>query len=95
MNLPVRPGDDDDVSPDAVHLMLAATLNGLCRIIAALGRRHLLRADEITGIHEAMTWPLDDPDNRDDPVIVAAREAIEGVLAEALASDRRLAARRQ
>lgn len=92
-NPSLSPAEDEETTADAVQLIMVATFNGLCEVLKALGRRHLLSPEELAAIHEAMTWPLDDPDNRDDPVIVTAREEVETVLADALARERHSARR--
>jgi hypothetical protein len=68
------------------ELMLAATFNGLCRVIEAMARRGALSKAEVRGLHDAMFWPLDDLEQGDDPVLACAREAVEAMLAEILAN---------
>ena len=75
---------DDEVSNDAIQLVVVAAFNGLCRTIAALAENGLLDPEQIDDIHDAMTTPLDDPDWRDDEFISNMRGVLENVLAKAM-----------
>lgn len=75
---------DEEVSSDAVQLMLVSTFNGLCRLIASLSRNGLLSRAQIQNIHDAMTEPLDDPQLRDDEFVAFTRSTVEEVLARAM-----------
>lgn len=75
---------DEQVDQDTIELVTISTFNGLCRTITALAENGLLTAEQLAGIHDAMTTPLDDPDLRDDDFITFTRETIETVLAAAL-----------
>lgn len=77
--------DENQAAADTVQLMMASTFNGLCAIIAAMIRHGKLSAAEVHDIHDAMYWPLDDPEHFDDPVLTSARETVEAMLLEALA----------
>lgn len=72
---------DDEVSNDAIQLVTVSVFNGLCRTISALAANGLFTAEQLDGIHDAMTTPLDDPDLRDDDFITFARETVEKALA--------------
>ena len=74
---------DDEVSHDAIQLVTVSIFNGLCRVIRALAANGLLSPEQLDGIHDAMTTPLDDPDLRDDDFITFTRETIEKALAAA------------
>lgn len=78
------PPADDEVSNDAIQLVVVATFNGLCRAIAALAENGLLTPEQVDNIHDAMTTPLDDPDWRDDEFIANTRDVLETVLATAM-----------
>jgi hypothetical protein len=80
--------EDEEVNNDAVQLVTISLFNGLCRLTAALAENGLLTDDQVLGMHDAMTTPLDDPDLRDDDFIVGARETMEGVLSRALVATR-------
>lgn len=54
----------DEVSNDAMQLILVSVFNGLCRVTRSLAQNGLLDAEQIENIHDAMTTPLDDPDLR-------------------------------
>lgn len=75
---------DDEVSNDAIQLVVVSTFNGLCRTIAALAANGLLTAEQVDNIHDAMTTPLDDPDWRDDEFFTNTRDVLENVLATAM-----------
>lgn len=75
---------DEQVDQDTIELVTISTFNGLCRMITALAENGLLTAEQLAGIHDAMTTPLDDPDLRDDDFITFTRDTIETVLAAAL-----------
>lgn len=75
---------DDEVSNDAIQLITVSLFNGLCRLTSALAENGMLTDDQILGMHDAMTTPLDDPDLRDDDFITFARQALEKLLAQAL-----------
>lgn len=75
---------DDEVSNDAIQLVVVATFNGLCRAIASLADNGLLTPEQVDNIHDAMTTPLDDPDWRDDEFITNTRDVLETVLATAM-----------
>ena len=75
---------DDEVSNDAIQLVTVSIFNGLCRVIRALAANGLLSAEQLDGIHDAMTTPLDDPGLRDDDFITFTRETIEKALAAAV-----------
>ena len=75
---------DEQVDHDTIELVTIATFNGLCRMITALAENGFLTAEQLAGMHEAMTTPLDDPDLRDDDFITLTRDTIETVLAAAL-----------
>ncbi|MCL6684097.1 hypothetical protein [Sphingomonas alba] len=79
---------DDEVSNDAVQLIMVSLFNGLCRLTAALAENGLLTDDQVLGLHDAMTTPLDDPDLRDDDLISFTRSTLEKVLARALVDTR-------
>lgn len=76
--------EDDELANDAVQLVVIATFNGLCRLMAAVSRNGLVTPDQLTNIHDAMTTPLDDPDWRDDSFVTRTRETVEIVLAQAM-----------
>ena len=75
---------DEEVSNDAIQLVVVSVFNGLCRVIRALAANGLLSAEQLDGIHDAMTTPLDDPGLRDDDFITFTRETIEKALAAAV-----------
>jgi hypothetical protein len=75
---------DEEVSNDAVQLMLVSTFNGLCRLIASMSRNGSLTRAQIQNIHDAMTEPLDDPQLRDDEFVAFTRSTVEEVLARAM-----------
>lgn len=83
--LPVTIEPSPEGADDTARLLSIATFNGLCRILAALGDRGLLCADELRGIEDAVTTPFDDPKLRDDPLIAAFRDTITEVAARSLA----------
>ena len=74
----------DEVSNDAIQLLAIANFNGLCRVITALAECGALPPEEIGGIHDAMTTPLDDERMRDDSVVADLRQTLEDVLAQAM-----------
>lgn len=73
----------EEVSNDAIQLLVVSTFNGLCRVIAALSADGGLASQQLENIHDAMTTPLDDPDWRDDHFITNIRDTLETVLARA------------
>jgi hypothetical protein len=75
---------DEEVSNDAVQLMLVSTFNGLCRLIASLSENGFLTRGQVQNIHDAMTEPLDDPQLRDDEFVAFTRSTVEEVLARAV-----------
>ena len=75
---------NDEVSNDAVQLIMVSVFNGLCRLIGALAENGLLSDDQVRTINDAMTSPLDDPDHRDDDFITFTRQTLEEALAKAL-----------
>lgn len=75
---------DEQVDQDTIELVTISTFNGLCRMIIALAENGFLTAEQLAGIHDAMTTPLDDPDLRDDDFITFTRDTIETVLAAAV-----------
>lgn len=75
---------DEQVDQDTMELVTISTFNGLCRVITALAENGFLTAEQLAGMHEGMTTPLDDPDLRDDDFITLTRDTIETVLAAAL-----------
>lgn len=77
---PSPPGSDD-----TSRLIGVSVFNGLCRLLAALADRNMLAAEELKGIEDAMTTPLDDAEWRDDEVISSFRGTATEVLAAALA----------
>ena len=79
---------DDEVSNDAVQLITVSLFNGLCRLTSALAENGMLSDDQVLGMNDAMTTPLDDLDLRDDDFITFARHNLEGVLAQALRDTR-------
>lgn len=79
---------DDEVSNDAVQLITVSLFNGLCRLTSALAENGMLTDDQVIGMHDAMTTPLDDPDLRDDYFITFARQTLEHVLSRALRDTR-------
>ena len=81
---------DEEVGNDAMQLVTISIFNGSCRLITALAENGLLTAEQLAGIHDAMTTPLDDPDLRDDDYITFTRETIETVLAAAVRDAREL-----
>ena len=74
----------DEVSNDAMQLILVSVFNGLCRVTRALAHNGLLDADQIENIHDAMTTPLDDLDLRDDEMVTFARGQLEKVLSASM-----------
>lgn len=82
MEVLIEPSEDgaDDIS----RLLGTAAFNGLCRTITALADRGLLCADELRGIEDAMTTPLDDPEWRDDDFIAAVRDTVLEVTASSM-----------
>jgi hypothetical protein len=85
--LPVVIEPSPEGADDTARLLGVATFNGLCRLLTALADRRLLCADELRGIEDAMTTPLDDPEWRDDDLISAFRNTVTGVAAQSLARD--------
>jgi hypothetical protein len=79
-----QPDPSDEVAPDAVQLVTIATFNGMCRLITALAENGLLTLDQLRGMHDAITYPLDDEDWRDDETVSGARDAVERVLSSAM-----------
>src|SRR5258708_3488373 len=75
---------DEEVSNDAIQLVVVSLFNGVCRRASALARNGLLSAEQLAGIQDAMPAPLDDPDLRDDDFVTFTRETLETVLATAL-----------
>lgn len=84
VNTPASPLSDDEVSNDAVQLLVVATFNGLCRVLTALADNDLIVLDQLAGVHDAMTTPLDDPIWRDDGFIASTRNTLEDVLSNAV-----------
>ena len=82
--------DEEEVDDDAIQLLVIASFNGVCRLIAALSQNGFLSPDQVAGVHDAMTTPLDDPEWRDDSLIAGARDVLEQVLSMALRDVRRL-----
>lgn len=78
----------EEVANDAMQLFAISTFNGLCRVIAALGKNGFLSPDQLDNIEDAMTTPLDDPDWRDDSFIADTRETIARVLSTAMKNSR-------
>jgi hypothetical protein len=80
---------DDDIPPkeaaDVAVLTAIAAFNGLCRLTTVLAENGILTLEELRGLHDAMTTPLDDPDMRDNELIVSARDNLEAVLSRAVA----------
>lgn len=76
---PSPPGADD-----TARLLGIATFNGLCRLLTALAARGLLCREELRGIEDVVTTPLDDPEWRDDGFIAALRDAATSVAAQAM-----------
>lgn len=74
----------DEVANDAIQLLTVANFNGTCRLITALAANGFLEPEQLDGIHDAMTLPLDDPDWRDDSFVTGARDMLERVLAGAM-----------
>lgn len=81
---PLEQPDGEELAGDAAQLVMIATFNGLCRLIAAVSRNGLVEPVQLANIHEAVTAPLDDPDWRDDSFIARARKTFEAVLARAM-----------
>lgn len=80
-----KPDDSDDqVSNDSMHLMTISTFNGLCRLIPILAACGILNSDDLAGIHDAMTTPLDDEELRDEESVASTRRVVERVLSEAM-----------
>lgn len=79
---------DEEVSNDAVQLVTVSLFNGLCRLTTALAENGLLSDEQVLGMHDAMTYPLDDPDFRDDHFITFSRITLEKVLSRALRNTR-------
>ena len=79
---------DGEVANDAIQLLTIAHFNGICRLITALAANGFLEPEQLEGIHEAMTLPLDDPNWRDDSFVADARNTLEQVLAGALAASK-------
>jgi hypothetical protein len=75
-----------DGSDDVARILSIVAFNGVCRLVTALARDSALTAEEIHGLHDAMTEPLDNPETQDDEVICCARDTIERVLTNAVAS---------
>jgi hypothetical protein len=88
MPAPPTQSDNEEVTADVVQLMVAATFNGLCHVMAAVARRHAFSVGEIEALHDAMVAPLDDPEHGDDAVLTSARDTVDRVLGEALARRR-------
>lgn len=80
----VGENEDEEVPNDAVQLMVIATFNGFCRLVAALARNGLLSPGQLRNIHGAMALPLDDPDWCDYSFVAGARDSIETVLSRAI-----------
>lgn len=79
---------DDEVANDAIQLLVIAQFNGICRLITALATNGFLEPEQLEGIHDAMTLPLDDPDWRDDSFITEVRTLLETVLSKAVADSK-------
>lgn len=79
---------EEEVSNDAVQLIMVSMFNGLCRLTSALAENGMLTDDQVLKMHDAMTTPLDDPDFRDDDFITFARQTLENVLSRALRDTR-------
>ena len=82
-------GISSRVAPDCQpHLLCqqstVSLFNGFCRTVSALSANGLLEADQIENIHDAMIYPLDDPDHGDEPIVTFARTQVEKVLSKAL-----------
>jgi hypothetical protein len=84
--LPVLVEPSPEGADDTARLLGVAIFNGLCRVITALADRALLSRDELLGIEDAMTTPLDDPEWRDDEVIQSFRDIATEVIARAAAA---------
>lgn len=78
---PSPPGTDDRAT-----LLAISAFNGLCRALSALADRGLLCYDELVGIEEAMTTPLDDPEWREDDVITSFRNTATDAIGRANAT---------
>lgn len=74
----------EEVANDAIQLMVIATFNGLCRLIAAVAGNGLLSPEQLANIEDAMTTPLDDPNWREDSTVAGTRVVVETVLARAV-----------
>lgn len=84
-----QPDDrSEEVANDAMQLLAIGVFNGVCRLIAALAENGLLTPEQLDGMENAMTAPLDDPDWRDDSFIVDARETIAKVLSTSVKRSR-------
>lgn len=81
--LPVRIEPSPAGADDTARLLTIATFNGLCRLVTAVAERGMLSGDDLAGLHEVMTSPLDDPEMRDDEVIACCRFTVESVMAQA------------
>jgi hypothetical protein len=79
---------DDEVSNDAIQLVVISLFNGFCRLMRALAQNGLLTDDQVLDVHDAMTTPLDDPDFRDDDCVTCVRATLEKVLSKALVDAR-------
>ena len=75
---------NDEVSNDAVQLIMVSVFNGLVRLTSALAENGLLTGDQVIGMHDAMTTPLDDPKLVDDDFVTFTRQTLENALAKAL-----------
>ena len=88
MAVETRPLPDDEVSNDAMQLITICLFNGLCRLTSALAENGLLTDDQVLGMHDAMTTPLDDPDYCDEDFVASTRDFLEKVLSRALVDAR-------
>ena len=79
-----HPVSSDEVASDAMQLVSIATFNGLCRLITALAENGLLTPEQLRGLHDGMTYPLDDADWRDDEFVSGTRGTLERVLASGM-----------
>lgn len=84
LRFPRDSGPSPEGSDDVARILSVVCFKGVCRLITALSRRSLLTAEEIQGMNEVMTNPLDDPDVRDDEVIACALNTLARVLANAV-----------
>jgi hypothetical protein len=84
--LKLTPSDlSEEVSSDAVQLMLISTFNGVCALYPRLAAQGVLSEQDIRSVFEAMTPPLDHDGMIDDPTLAMARGRVDDAFAEALA----------